>query len=145
MNNDIFDKLETAWNDRDLEKVLSYYAEDGVYEDVALGEVCRGRDEIRKFYTFAMQVNPDLHVKYKSRSVNENFGAAEANFSATWSGEIEGVVATGKKFVISAATCVYMKDGKLTKVTDYWDYKSLLSQLGVEELRIAESRQMVPA
>src|SRR5260370_36520055 len=38
-----------AWNSHDPDKVVTYYSEDVVYEDVAYGAVNHGRDELRKF------------------------------------------------------------------------------------------------
>jgi hypothetical protein len=43
------ERLFTAWNSRDTEKVLAAFSEDAVYEDVAIDQVYRGRAQIRKW------------------------------------------------------------------------------------------------
>ena len=41
---------EAATSSQDVEKILSFYTDDCVYEDVAVGKVSRGKEEIRGFF-----------------------------------------------------------------------------------------------
>src|SRR6187399_2029211 len=51
----VIERLFAAWNSRDAEKVVAAFSSDGVYEDVAAGQINRGRDEIRKWVAGAFR------------------------------------------------------------------------------------------
>ncbi len=62
------DRWIHAWNARDIEAVLAQYADDVVFTSPTAmavfpesGGTVRGKDALRKYWTFALQGNPDLH------------------------------------------------------------------------------------
>ena len=136
MSNDhLFDKLEAAWTARDLNAFFDLYTDDCIYEDKALGVVNHGKEALRKFYGTVLEMTPDFHAHYTNHATNETYGAAECIIGGTWSGELEGVDATGKTFTLPAVSCVEIRDGKIARQTDYWNYKSMMEQLGVKSLQ----------
>lgn len=73
-----------AYNARDLDKIVSYYAPDGVVRDAAEGRfAARGLEEIRSLFDGVFAANPDLHADTPAIfGVGEWVGAhvAVANF-----------------------------------------------------------------
>jgi uncharacterized protein (TIGR02246 family) len=60
----------TAWNDRDVEAVLSHFADDAVFtsplaDRVVLGSggVIRGKEALRHYWTEALRHNPELRFE----------------------------------------------------------------------------------
>jgi putative hydrolase of HD superfamily len=52
-----------AYNARDLDKIVTYYAPDGVVRDAAEGRFsARGPEEIRSLFDDVFAANPDLHA-----------------------------------------------------------------------------------
>jgi len=52
-----------AYNARDLDTIVSYYAPDGVVRDAADGRFdARGQDNIRSLFGGVFAANPDLHA-----------------------------------------------------------------------------------
>ncbi|HKQ81658.1 MAG TPA: ester cyclase [Steroidobacteraceae bacterium] len=133
MNNDhLFAAMEAAWAARDSNALLDLFTDDCIYEDKPLGVVNRGKDELRKFFNSVLEMTPDFHARYIKRVTNETYGAAECILGGTWSGPLEGVDATGKKFTVCGVSCIDIRNGKIAKNVDYWDYKSMMRQLGIK-------------
>ena len=60
----------TAWNDRDVEAVLSHFADDAVFTSPLAdrvvpgsGGVIRGKDALRRYWIEALRLNPGLHFE----------------------------------------------------------------------------------
>src|SRR5438034_8204867 len=52
-----------AYNARDLDKIVTYYAPDAVVRDAAHGRfTARGQEEIRSLFDGVFAANPDLHA-----------------------------------------------------------------------------------
>ena len=52
-----------AYNARDLDKIVTYYAPDGIVRDAAEGRfTSRGLEEIRSLFEGVFAANPDLHA-----------------------------------------------------------------------------------
>ena len=51
-----------AWNNHDVDAVLEFFTDDGVYEDVTVARVNRGKAEIRAFVEETFAVFPDFQV-----------------------------------------------------------------------------------
>ena len=136
MSNDhLFDALQAAFAARDMDALLDLFTDDCVYEDKPLGVINRGKQEVRQFYDAVLAMTPDLHVRYTRRATNETYGAAECVLGGTWSGPLEGVDATGKEFTLAGVSCMDIRNGKIARQVDYWDYKSIMKQLGIKALQ----------
>jgi steroid delta-isomerase-like uncharacterized protein len=59
----VFDRYRDAWNTHDVDAVLEFFTDDGVYEDVTVARVNRGKAEIRAFVEETFAVFPDFHVE----------------------------------------------------------------------------------
>ena len=61
----IYNDWIAAWSSYDAEKLLSLYTDDCVYEDVAMGAVNHGKEELRAFYSDTFAAFPDFKVESK--------------------------------------------------------------------------------
>jgi len=68
-DNEIVEQVFSAWNSHDPEKVLAFYGDDVVYEDVPLRVVDHGKAELRKLIEDTLTAFPDLKVQIVSCSI----------------------------------------------------------------------------
>ncbi len=116
-----------AWNSHDPDKVVTFYTEDVVYEDVAYGIVNHGRSELRKFAAGFFEAVPDLKLEVVSSSVHNGHGVAEWVLSGTDT----GLYKTGKKFSVRGASVFEMRGGKCLSNKDFYDFATIMRQVGV--------------
>jgi steroid delta-isomerase-like uncharacterized protein len=129
-----------GWSAHDPERVASLYADDCVYEDVPLGAVSRGRRELatlgRSFPLCGLggrpqDAFPDFGIELTGGFVAGDRAAMEWVMSGTHARGRPGVPATGRRFRVRGATMLELRDGRVTRNTDYWDTATLLTQLGL--------------
>ena len=120
-----------AWNSHDVEKIASFFTDDGVYEDVAIGAVNRGEEELKAFISSTFTFFPDWKAEVKSRFGTGDWSAREWIMSGTHGGDLPGLPATGKKFSVRGASISELHEGKIRRNTDYWNLASFLQQIGV--------------
>lgn len=123
-----------AWTE-DPEGLCAFFAEDGVYTDVAMEGTYVGREGIQRFHRWMLKFSPDSHIVFTAPAVQDG----RAYYEWTWSGSINGplrlpggdqIDATGHKFAVDGiAACRFDQNGKLTSHRDYWDVGLLVKQL----------------
>jgi len=134
MANDVermFEDYLAAWSSHDVEKIASFFTDDCVYEDVAVGAVNRGKEELKAFASALFAGVPDLKFELKSVFVAGDRAGDEWIMTGTQTGALPGIPATGKSFSIRGASIIELHEGKITRNADYWDLASLLRQLGL--------------
>jgi steroid delta-isomerase-like uncharacterized protein len=121
------ERLFTAWNSRDTEKVLAAFSEDAVYEDVAIDQVYRGRAQIRKWVagTFTDFENFKLEV------VRSTFYKGGGVVEWVWSGTEKGLFKTGKSFSVRGVSIIEVRGGKVSSYKEYYDFATVMRQLGL--------------
>jgi steroid delta-isomerase-like uncharacterized protein len=123
---------EEAWSSQDVEKILSYYTDDCVYEDLAIEKVSRGKDEVRAFCENALRAFPDFKVETKSFFYSGNQICIEGVMTATYKADIPGLPpANGKAYSVRAAHICQLREGKAFRVTDYYNLMAVMTQLGM--------------
>ena len=120
-----------AWSEHDVDRVAGIFTDDCVYEDVTFGAVNQGKDELKAFGSAFLAAVPDLKVELHSAFVGDRRGAMEWTMSGTQTGDMPGLPATGKRFSLRGASVVELREGKLSRCSDYWDLATLLKQLEV--------------
>ena len=117
----------SAWSTHDPDKVISFYTDDAVYEDVAFGEVNHGKTELRKFAAELFEEVPDIKLEVTSSSTYNGRGYVEWIFSGT----DKGIYKTGKKFSVRGASVFEMRGGKCASNKDYYNAATIMQQVGV--------------
>ena len=129
----LFQDCMRAWNSHDVEKILSYYTDDVVYEDMAVARVMHGKSELRAFITEFVSGFPDFKIDPKSHFASGQWAGCEWVMSGTFNGALQslGVQPTGKSFSVRGASIGELRGDKLRRNTDYYDGATLLRQIGV--------------
>jgi hypothetical protein len=130
------DEWAATWTAGDLERVAALFTDDCVYEDVAMGTMNRGRDELRTLQGGAVLAGtPHVQIMLTSRFVGGQCGAMEWILSGSREVETSGLPLQGKEFY-----CPRCQRGPVPRRPD----GSLLRLLGLRRLR-AELRPRVVA
>ena len=120
-----------AWNTRDLDTILSFFADDCINEDVVVGKINNGKEELRAFLKDLYAGFPDLRLEKKSFFASGDRACTEWIMSGTHSGNWSSLPATGKSFSIRGVSVIELSESKVKRQTDYYDGASLMLQLGL--------------
>jgi steroid delta-isomerase-like uncharacterized protein len=127
----LFDDWAMAWSSNDPELILALFADDCVFEDVTLGVVARGKEELRSFANGAFAAVPDFKYGLTSRFAASQWAAIEWVMSGTHKGDFPGIPATGKRFSsVRGSTILELEAGKIRRGSDYWDAATFMRQVG---------------
>jgi len=123
-----------TWNSHDVEKITASFTEDGIHEDVAVGSIYRGKDELKAGIHPLFDACPDFKLELKSFFGSNDWVGQEWVMTGTQTGAFGalGIPATGKSFSIRGASITKLRGGKIARNTDYWNLMSMLQQLGQE-------------
>jgi steroid delta-isomerase-like uncharacterized protein len=122
-----------AWTTRNRELLLANYATDCVYEDVTLGVVNRGKDDLGKFFDETVNASDDYAVEITNFFLADDKGAFEWVMSGTHTGDFPNIPKTGKRFSVRGISYAEFDGDTIRHQRDYWDLKTFLSQLGVSQ------------
>jgi steroid delta-isomerase-like uncharacterized protein len=111
-----------AWNSQDVEKILSFYTDDCLYEDVALKRIVRGKAELRALLESVFTDIAGLKMDIKSVFSSGNWVASEWTMSGRFiHSSFPLLIATGKSFRVRGATIFELSNDKISRNTDYLD------------------------
>ena len=127
----VLEDLAAAWTAHDIDRVLSLCTDDCVYEDVTMAAVNRGKQELKAFADAVLGAFPDFKMNLTSGFIAGNWAAAEWTMSGTHRGDLPGMPATGKTFSLRGASICELRDGKISRNSDYWDMVTFLKQIGL--------------
>lgn len=119
-----------AFNKGDSEGMLAFLSED-VIHDVNQGERRTGKDKFRAF-----NARMDHHYKEELKDIavmvskDGTRAAAEFNVHGTYKNTDEGLPpAKGQKYVLPAGTFFAVRDGKIARVTTYYNLTDWIAQV----------------
>ena len=112
-----------AWSTHDVERIAGYFTEDAVYEDVALGEVNRGKSAIKRFAESTFAALPGFAIKQKSLVVGDGSAAMEWIMTGTDR-------ATERRFSVRGVSIMELEGGKIRRNSDYWNMADFQRQTG---------------
>lgn len=126
----LVNELYTAWSLHQPERIDTLFTDDAIYEDVAAGRTQHGKDEIKQLLRAAFAWAPDFRVAMISLTVGDDRAATEWVSEGIQTGPIGDLPASGDSFRLRGASILMFRDGKIAKVTDYYDMATFLRQLG---------------
>ena len=125
------DYLE-AWNSHEVGMILSFFTEDCVYEDLALGTIANGKNELQNFVNRVFVALPDFSIELKSLFFSDEWVGYEWVFTGTPSAPPPGNTSPppdmGKKISIHGASITELYEGKIKRNRDYGILPSNTSQ-----------------
>jgi ketosteroid isomerase-like protein len=102
----------SGWDTADIEKVMSYFSTDIVYEDVPKAQLAKGTDAVKAFVQQFYTDFVGARLAVESVTIGKKGAAAEWIISGG-SGD--------EAWSVRGASIMEHKGGKISKVTDYWD------------------------
>ena len=114
-----------AWGHGDPDAIAAYFTPDAVFEDVAFDARFEGPEGVRDFARLTFQGVPDFQIAPERITVDGEDAAAWWTMSGTHAGDMPGFPATGRRFEISASSMIRLRDGKIQRMTDYWEPSEL--------------------
>jgi len=121
-----------AENSQDADEFASFYTDDCVWEDVSLGLVNRGRKQVKAYFKSMFAAFPDLKFDVQSVFATGDWGVCEWVMTGSQTGRFPGVPATGgKRFSVRGVSVIQLRNGKISRNSDYWNMATLLQQVGL--------------
>jgi len=121
--------LDAAWASWDVERVISCFTDDCLYEDLAVGAVKKGKKEVSDFLREFSVGFPDVRAEFTGHCFSNDRLCFEWIMTGTNSGDRPGKPATGKRFSIRGVSVAEFSGGKIARQTDYYDMVTFLRQL----------------
>lgn len=101
-----------AWSASDVDKIMSYFGDGIVYEDVTTEELSTGGKEVRAFTQKFLNSTPGVKLIPNNIIISNNKAAIEWVMSAGTGDEA---------WEIRGVSIMQHENGKITRVTDYWN------------------------
>jgi steroid delta-isomerase-like uncharacterized protein len=121
-----------AWNDRDAERIASFFAGDAVYEDHGAGATALGKAGIRDHAARVHTGFPDLRFELVRAAHGDEFTAGEWRSAMTHLGDFEGLRPTGRVVESSGVDVATLDDdGKIVRLDSYYDGAEIMRALGL--------------
>jgi steroid delta-isomerase-like uncharacterized protein len=127
-------RYNEAWNDHDLDAIMSMHASDMVFENHTAGESARG-EEVRGHIGAIFETWPDIHFETRRLYVGDGVVTQEWTATATHSNTMRraDLVAepTGKRIEWRGVDVIPFEDGQIKRKDVYSDSISILRQVGL--------------
>jgi steroid delta-isomerase-like uncharacterized protein len=127
-------RYNEAWNDHDLDAIMSMHAPDMVFENHTAGESAQG-EAVREHIGSIFETWPDIHFETRrlyasDRVVTQEWTATATHANAMRRGDLVAEP-TGKKIEWRGVDVIPFEDGLITRKDVYSDSVSILSQVGL--------------
>lgn len=120
----------TFWNSRDANSAPTLFADNVVYEDVTLGVVNHGIDELKAFAQgYFDTAPPDAQFYLVASDINGGHGTIEWLWTFTTTATFFGPT-PGKEVAVRGVSVIELHGNKIVRNTDYWDLATVLRQIG---------------
>jgi steroid delta-isomerase-like uncharacterized protein len=127
-------RYNEAWNDHDLDAIMSMHAPDMVFENHTAGESAEG-EAVREHIGSIFKTWPDIHFETRRLYASDGVVTQEWTATATQANAMRrgDLVAepTGKKIEWRGVDVIPFEDGLITRKDVYSDSVSILRQVGL--------------
>ncbi len=120
-----------AWNSHDIDKVLTFYTDDCMYEGVASGNTGHGKKELAAYLKNMFTDYPNAKLEFTSTFYSDNAVCGEFIFSGTQAHSSNPMLPmTGKSFSERGSYISVWQGDKVKRHAVYQDYLTVMRQLG---------------
>ena len=127
----VLEEWLAAFNAGDPDQLLALVADDGLWEEPAIGLAARGPDAIRAHLERLFTAAPDIRYEVTSSIVSGDRAVVEWIVTGTYRADFPGLPpAADQPFSFRGASVFELEDGKVQRYTEYWDAYAFLVQLG---------------
>ena len=131
---EFIDRYNAAWNEHDVETIVTLHTEDSVFENHVTGDVNVGREQIARAISGIFSVFPDLEFETRRAYIRDDLVIQEWTARGTHEGTMTRsgmeVPPTGKKVEYKGMDVIPIRDGLVARKDVYSDSVTLLRQLG---------------
>ena len=135
---ELIDRYNAAWNDHDVDTIVSMHTEDSVFENHTTGDVNIGKEAISRAITGIFAVFPDLSFETRSQYLRDDLVVQEWTARGTHQGPMSRsgmtIEPTGREVEYRGMDIIPIRDGLVARKDVYSDGVTLLRQLGLTEL-----------
>jgi steroid delta-isomerase-like uncharacterized protein len=126
------DEYKSVWNTHDVNKLIAFFTDDGIYDDVAQGTIYRCKKEVTDYLSSMFVDMPDLKVEFRSIFRDGDWMGIEVIMSGTFAhSSTPGMKATGKTFSVRGATVIQLRGGQIIRKSYYMNMAAFLQQVGL--------------
>lgn len=119
-----------ALNQGKKEKLVARLAPDAVWHSAATGETFDGGDTIALNLFGYRATFPDLHEEITNAYASADQATIETIVTGTYDGTVVPTVpGSGKHIRLPLCYLFRVQDGKITAITTYMDYRTMMAQL----------------
>ncbi len=112
--------IATAFDEHDLERIMSFFADDAVFEGPrgpeAWGQRFEGREAIRAAFAARFEGIPDVRYRQDRHFADGDRGASEWTLSGTTVG--------GERIEVRGCDLWTLRDGRVVKKDSYWKIRT---------------------
>lgn len=136
----VLNDFRDGWNRRDAQAITARMSEKATFTSPFTGQPL-SREQYTRYLQDLFQAVPDFTVvKTEGGMLDGATAAEEWMITGTWtkpwsSGPLAGITPTGKAFSLPGANFIRLNDGKIEAITQYFDQMSLLTQIGVIQIK----------
>jgi steroid delta-isomerase-like uncharacterized protein len=132
------DRYNQAWNDHDVETIVSMHTDDSVFQNHTTGDINVGREQIAKAIGGIFTVFPDLAFEARRQYIRENLVVQEWTARGTHLGKMMRsgieVEPTRRKVEYEGMDVIPVREGLVARKDVYSDSITLLRQLGLTSI-----------
>jgi steroid delta-isomerase-like uncharacterized protein len=132
------DRYNDAWNEHDVDLIVSLHTEDSVFENHVTGDVNVGREQIARAIGGIFAVFPDLAFETRRAYIRDDLVVQEWTARGTHEGTMTRsgieVPPTGRKVEYKGMDVIPIRDGLVARKDVYSDSVTLLRQLGLTSI-----------
>jgi steroid delta-isomerase-like uncharacterized protein len=135
---EFIDRYNAAWNEHDVETIVSLHTEDSVFENHVTGDVNVGREQIGRAISGIFAVFPDLTFETRRAYIREDLVVQEWTARGTHQGTMTRsgieVAPTDRQVEYKGMDVIPIRDGLVARKDVYSDSVTLLRQLGLTSI-----------
>jgi len=124
-------EYNAAYESREMEKIMTFYAEDCTVEDLAGGSISKGKEEVRNSLRNVFEVLPDGTREIKSSFGSNDHLCIEWHQKGTYTGTPDGLPVRDKAISVRGVTVYELKEDKIKRQSSYYDLTTFMRQLGL--------------
>jgi len=129
----------------DLERVLCWWADDGILEDVTLARAFVGKDELRPYLRWYFKALPDIRYKPIRLVIDGYTAVVEWQQSAPVVDVFDGVVPSGVEMNFHALDMFHVRDGLVRHEVSWYGDGWFRQRLeGASDATIPQSLPVTP-
>ena len=134
----ILEDYDSAWNEHDVDKLVAFFDDNCIYEDLATEIIRYGKEEVRAFLRDLFISFPDVHFEHRSVFTSGNRGLREWSMSGTFTGstDVMKIMSTGRMFSIRGVSVLEFRGGRISRNSDYWNFSSFQQQVNAGTPRV---------